>query len=245
MYAGRGEYAWEHKRIGTAYSEDGSTWKKSDTNPVLDLGTTGDWDAMSVQDPTILKDNDRYIGLFDGDSNEVGWCGIGVAYSEDGYGWSKHPDNPVLEPGVAGRYDGNHVADPHIIRADGQYHLFYSGRNGESWAICHAVSDDLVDWTRNDANPLITILQIDDEDCTDVNDPTVIKEDGTYHMIFAVLKSDEKRLKYARSDDLEHWEVRDSPVLTPTETWEGTRLTNPALFMDDDTYHLYYVGVET
>ena len=71
-YAG---YDGTNMRIGYATSDDGIVWNKHDSNPVLNLGTSGSWDAMGVSSPTVVLENDNlrmwYTG-YDGGKMVIG-----------------------------------------------------------------------------------------------------------------------------------------------------------------------------
>ena len=47
-------------RVGYATSEDGVMWERHASNPVLDVGDSGSWDAGGVSSPTVLLKGDTY-----------------------------------------------------------------------------------------------------------------------------------------------------------------------------------------
>lgn len=61
---------------------------------VLGRGAPGEWDERSVTYPWIAWIEDRYVMLY----SSSGYCGLATSF--DGESWTKHPDNPILEPGT-------------------------------------------------------------------------------------------------------------------------------------------------
>jgi predicted GH43/DUF377 family glycosyl hydrolase/PKD repeat protein len=122
-YAG---YDGEHLRIGYATSNDGIAWNKH-PNPVLDVGTTGSWDAMGVSSPTVVFDGIGYRMWYAGYDGEH--LRIGYATSNDGIAWNKHP-NPVLDVGMTGSWDAMGVSGPCAVDLEGKIRIWYSGYDG-------------------------------------------------------------------------------------------------------------------
>lgn len=84
-------------RIGYATSSDGLSWSKSGSNPIIDLGSAGEWDDDGVVAIGLYYDAEdkRFYGWYAGNKSGV-FNGVGFAYSEDGISWTKSPQNPVL-----------------------------------------------------------------------------------------------------------------------------------------------------
>jgi predicted GH43/DUF377 family glycosyl hydrolase len=80
-------------RIGYATSSDGINWtRQNDGNPVLDLGSAGEWDDHNVGHPTVIRDGPMLKMWFRG-SRSSGIIGsIGLATSTDGVSWTKYND---------------------------------------------------------------------------------------------------------------------------------------------------------
>lgn len=134
------------RKIGMATSTDGIEWTKFASNPVLDVGPTGAWDAGQVSVPTVARVGGGYhmwysVGI-------SGASGIGHATSPDGTTWTKDPANPVL-PGGSGAWD-DIVYAPFVLYDGCFFQMFYSGCNN-STGICqigYASSLDGTTWTR-------------------------------------------------------------------------------------------------
>ncbi len=134
--------------IGHATSPDGLTWTKHDPNPVLPPGNqVQDWDAITVDKPTVIQDGSVYRMWYTGDqvftdSTADPWK-IGYATSTDGIHWEKSEANPVLMPsGLEGRFDRVRVANPAALLAphpddpDRQVvRMYFDGFDGQRWSI--------------------------------------------------------------------------------------------------------------
>jgi len=131
-------YDGEHLRIGYATSSDGISWQKSSYNPVLDVGTSGEWDDEGVSKATVLYHQDQeiyrmwYAG-YDGSNVRIGY-----ATSSDGISWSKHTSNPILDLGPDGTWDSNGVSDPTVVFNPNTYHMWYTGYDGSNMRIGYA-----------------------------------------------------------------------------------------------------------
>ena len=131
--------------IGLATSSDGKTWDKYDGNPVLGLGNPGEWDDyMVVGHPIVIfdgmfPDSCRYKMWYHG----YDWSHyrIGYAYSADGIVWVEHPDNPVFDIGLSGRWDDHYVFGPAVLFDGTEYKMWYIGmRSDYRYQIGYATS---------------------------------------------------------------------------------------------------------
>ena len=69
--------------------------------------------------------------------------------------WEQLPD--ALEPGPDGEPDSDGIWTGSVLRADGGYHIFYTGHvHGTkiSQTVCHATSADCVVWVKDPLNPV-------------------------------------------------------------------------------------------
>ncbi len=116
-------------RIGRATSADGQTWTKhddpttaeapfSESDPVH--SPEAEWEGRGVDRPImVLNDLDGWLMLYQGGSN---LNQRGLAFSEDGISWTRHPENPILtrellpKPGT--------TWDTNLVYHDGTYYWF-------------------------------------------------------------------------------------------------------------------------
>lgn len=134
FYTGRTGTTW---KIGHATSTDLRNWKKDDANPVLTHGPESAWDGYDIRPTTITEENGVYHMLYGGSSSHFSWD-IGHAASLDLKHWVKNDANPVLTTGTNGSWDDTYVSMPSLLREGRDWHLLYTGYDGDVDRIGHA-----------------------------------------------------------------------------------------------------------
>lgn len=115
-------------KVGQATSADKINWSKSQ-NPVLTA--TLPWEGVGVGNVSVIRENGKYHMFYSADTD------IGYASSDDGISWTKFPD-PILSPDLSdsSNFDYTRVADPSTVKYNGEYYLYYVGRNlSNQWQI--------------------------------------------------------------------------------------------------------------
>ena len=131
-------YDGTHTRIGYATSADGVVWNKHASNPVLDLGDSGSWDAVGVSSPTVLLENSTYHMWYTGyDGTNMR---IGYATSDNGVVWDPHASNPVMDLGANGSWDAVGVSSPTVLLEGTTPRMWYTGHDGVHMRIGYATS---------------------------------------------------------------------------------------------------------
>ena len=103
------------QRIGVAMSDDGLTWYKLRSNPILELGGYGAFDENGLGEPAVWTARGYYWMLYTGrDRGEM--RRLGLARSRDGVAWEKLADVFAGDQ----PWDSKVVCDPTII-ADGDH----------------------------------------------------------------------------------------------------------------------------
>ena len=142
-------------RIGIAVSEDGYSFHRIGSSPVLRPELP--FEKQSVMNPCVLWDAEKSVyrmwyaagELFEPDV-------LCYAESKDGISWTKHPQ-PILEKSDS-RYDCCKVGGCDVIKGNGKYRMFYIGyQNVDTARICMAVSENgITGWVRCAENPILS-----------------------------------------------------------------------------------------
>ena len=121
-----GKQVWEFQNYA-ATSPDGITWKK-ESGPILPLGPKGSWDSQSHAGPCVLKLPDGFHLWYLGSGpyhGKTAWR-IGHATSPDGLKWTKSGDEPILDIGQPGDWDGGTFLHFDIVFRDGKFLFWYA-----------------------------------------------------------------------------------------------------------------------
>lgn len=187
-YAGQtfNDYRYE---IGYAYSADGISWVKQG-NAVLTVGSSETWDNCFLEGPSVIKDGAIYKMWYaaydcsvDGQATD-GQVNIGYATSTNGINWIKHEQNPVLTV-TAGDWDEVYVQDPHVIKHDDGYHMWYGGADvGDNYfqQTGYAFSEDGIHWEKSAKNPVIKRGKQGSWDANTASFPSVLILNNVMHM---------------------------------------------------------------
>jgi len=195
-----------------ATSTNGIDWEPH-PDPVLQLGTPGDWDSnIPIFYPDcVIKDNGIYKMYYTGSLGSFPFivAQFGLATSTDGINWTKYDDpsttdppyansDPVLTVGDSTEWDAMHLKGASVRITDKGYEMWYSGLATlapQQW-LGYATSTDGINWTKWPTNPIV-------DSCPSWGDwgytpGTVLKYDGNYHMWYASFNSagDNPRIGY-------------------------------------------------
>ena len=102
--------------VGLLTSRDGEHWIPHAGNPVLEP-QPGAWDEQ-ILEQAVAYLSGRYWLWYSGYRNPLApttSIAIGVATSQDGIHWTKHPANPVIKPGPSGAWNDLSVLAPDVI----------------------------------------------------------------------------------------------------------------------------------
>lgn len=273
-------------RVGYAESRNGKSWEAM--GPVLEVGTG--WDKTNVETPSVLKDDSvpdghprkyrmYYAGLdhaVEGDFAkllEAGMgYGIGLAFSADGKRFTKLPasESPYRQEGLVLKpdelktdrdvWDFANVADPQVIKKDGQWHLWYTSiqhkANAENTtgAIAYATSSDGIHWTKH--GPVLQAALDWEKMRKDpgMGRPYVLWNNNRFEMFYDATREDTSNpldntsagVGFAWSTDGRTWHKNAQPTLT-TNNGKGEKrgiMIGVAALVKDGTYHLFYPGAD-
>lgn len=97
------------------------------------------------------------------------------------------------------------------------------------------------------ATPVLLVGPSNSWDSTDVLDPVVIKQGGTYKMWFAGYDGTTYQIGYASSADGVLWsKYGGNPVVTPSGAgWDGASVLAPTVLYESGVYKMWYTGVDS
>lgn len=112
------------QRLGVAVSEDGRSWWKLRSNPILELGERGAFDENGLGEPAVWVSGGRYWMLYTGRDRQE-HRRIGLAVSSDGVHWRRLDPDTVL----AGSRPWNSkvVCDPTVEVAASSVRVWFGG----------------------------------------------------------------------------------------------------------------------
>ena len=242
-------------------------WTENENNPVLDFGTSGEWDAGVVFLPTVIPVGDTLKMWYSGaaQSQIFGNPEIGYAWSLDGANWNRHPNNPVL-PKRPGEWDEAGTGDCIVTQDGDTLRMWYLGWSAEDPVqpgskIGYAWSLDGIDWNRMSA-PVMQADSTGDWDDDILIAESVVKDGDTFKMWYSggqgpwietVLQ-----IGYATSTDGINWTKYDDPATTDQPfqfsdpvvkvgdagSWDPTRAWAPWVRKTGTGYEMWYSGTE-
>lgn len=214
-------------------------FEKHAQNPILRPDPEHEWESAYLYNPCAIVVDDQVALLYRAQNAAKTSC-IGLAFSDDGVTFRRHPE-PVLTPTEPWETPGG-CEDPRVVRIDGTYYMTYTAYDGQRALLCLATSDDLLNWTKHP--PLFPDLPDPihgPEPWNKAGAIVPVPIQGWYWMYFG-----ESNIFWARSKDLLHWETpgNNDPVATPVFPWEGSLIEPgpPPVVTDDGRLLLVYNG---
>jgi|WetSurMetagenome_2_1015567.scaffolds.fasta_scaffold00002_39 beta-1,2-mannobiose phosphorylase / 1,2-beta-oligomannan phosphorylase len=218
--------------------------------PVMMFGDTSRTGIPFSKDPHVISFKGRYLMYYsvpaakDNSTGTGGW-GIGIAESSDLVNWKKAGE---ITP--AADYENKGLCAPCARVIDGKVHLFYQTYgNGKNDAICHAVSVDGIQFTRDASNP---VFHPDGTwNCGRAIDAEVIFFRGNYYLYYATRDPDYKiqmqgvaiapgNTDFKRND----WKniSTEGPILKPELEWEKDCIEGASVIERNGKLYMFYAG---
>jgi len=206
----------------------------------MSRGSTGQWDAGDVLNPSVIRQGDAYYNFFSGYDGKT-WH-TGLAVSGDGVTWRK--EGKILSPDP-GTWEGGAIAANGSAIADQSGILYYYQAGDERVQIGLARSRNGHQWSRNGA-PVLTTGPYESWDERGVADPYVIRAGRGYYMYYLGMdRARRQRLGVAMSDDGVSWyKLRSNPILELGEyaAFDENGLGEPAVWASRGYYWMLYAG---
>jgi len=157
---------------------------------------------------------------------------------------TRHPGNPVLEPGAEEDWDGETIMMPSVAPVDDGWLMLYGGR-GDEYRIGAATSDDGADWSKVGSEPVVDAGFGGDWASEAVNSPSLIADGDGLLAWYQGSDSHGIAIGMATSTDGEAWEpVGESAVFEPgsADEWDHSSVGHPAVIERDGVYEMWYVS---
>lgn len=200
------------------------------------------------KDPSVIKFKGKYLMYYSIKSPKTGngmdgWK-IGISESNDLYHWKK-----IGEVNPEAAYESKGLCAPCAKVINGKVHIFYQTYgNFEKDAICHAFSDNGLNFTRNATNPIFhptgswTNGRAIDADVYQFN--------NQYFLYFATRDAAGKIQKQGvavapgnTNFDRNDWkQAVDSAILSPKYAWEGECIEAASVIQKGKYLYMFYAG---
>jgi len=217
------------------------TWHwEARPEPVLTRGAPGDWDAVDVLNPSVIRQGDAYYNLYSGYDGST-WH-TGLAVSADGVTW--HKEGKILSPDPR-TWEGNAIAANGSALPDETGGILYYYQAGAPVRIGLARSANGHQWQKN-GSPVLDVGPRGSWDERGVADPYVIRIGRSYYMFYlGEDRARRQRLGVAMSDDgLAWYKLRSNPILELGSygAFDENGLGEPAVWNERGYYWMLYTG---
>ena len=217
----------QHRIHHAVSADEGATWTVS-AAPGSGLGTD---DVIAY--PAVLFEGGRFRL----------WYGSGtfdLAESTDGEAWTV-VQSPVLRPGDTGAFDDWSLLYPGVAHDETGYHLFYTGYDGQVFAVGRADSSDGIAFTKVGTGPLLARGAANEVDNHAVAQSAVVRSGRQWLVWYGAYDTSKTnpgpyRVALATSTDglafekrgltleiaeagVEAWSTRDPAVLRTASGW--------------------------
>jgi predicted GH43/DUF377 family glycosyl hydrolase len=201
------------------------------------------------KDPHVVKFNGRYLMYYtiaESVKPPKTGLGIGIAESHDLINWRKVGE---ITPAPDAEYERKGIAAPGALVRDGKVHLFYQTYgNGKKDAICHATSEDGINFKRNPTNPIFS--PTGDWNCGRAIDAEVAFFKGRYYLYFATRDMDLKvqmqgvaSAPASTNFNREDWTQEcDESILKPELDWEKMCIEAASVIRRKGRLVMFYAG---
>ena len=240
---------WSNPRLAMGFGEEGAF----DHGGVV-LGAYL-YEDYGVKSPRVLKKHDgKFWSLYGAYPRQGGYelrPGYeGVAVSDDGLTWRRAVDRPILSifQDEVGRWEKDCIYQPWLVAHEGRYYDFYNAAEGGVEQSGVAFSENLLDWRRHPANPVIPIGPKGSFNESFSSDPKVYRDGDHWIMIFFGVGQGHAHIMAAYSRNLLTWTVDPEPLykagghpggLDAEHAHKVSLVYNPA----NDTSYFFYNAV--
>ena len=228
---------------GIMYDVAEGTWQLT----VKAKDSTGTVLYSGVAQVDIVADTTTYVTLALSAASTSGNLSINVTWEQgDGVNWTEY-DEPVLDIGAPGEWDGCGVSYCSVIYNGTGYEMWYTGYDGSNARIGYATSVDGVNWEKYFGNPVVDLGDGGDWDASGVVGPSVLFDGVSYKMWYGGYDGSHYQIGYATSSDGVNWTKNAyNPVLTYGEvgSWDSYDVGSLNVIFNEGNYEMWYLGYE-
>ena len=222
---------------------------KAETDKMMMFGDTSRRGVPFSKDPHVIYFQNRYlmyysIPSYSDQTNPIKGWGIGIAESRDLVNWSK-----IGEIIPQAEYESKGLCAPCALVIEDKVHLFYQTYgNRENDAICHAFSQNGLDFTRNSTNPIFhpkgdwTIGRAIDAEVVRFNDKYLLyfaTRDTSMSVQMQGVAGAPLNTNFNRDD----WsQLSDHPILEPEYSWEKNCIEGASVIIRNPYIYMFYAG---
>ena len=216
------------------------SWRwEAGPQPVINRGFAGEWDAVDVLNPSVVRQGEAYYNLYSGFDGRT-WH-TGLAVSADGTAWRK--EGKILSPSP-GTWESGAIAANGSALASARGILYYY-QAGSPPRIGLAQSGNGHLWQKHGA-PVLGVGPRGSWDERGVADPYVIRAGSAYYMFYLGQdRARRQRLGVAMSEDGITWyKLRSNPILElgGYAAFDENGLGEPAVWTAHGYYWMLYTG---
>ncbi len=214
------------------------------------------WDEERTKSASLIYDRtDQTFKMWYVGSGRLDRGGIGYITSSNGVEW----EDPLNGEAVIEKeklWEDGGFTGVTVLHDGTGYHMWYSARRWEGdqiQQIGYATSKDGIAWAKHSTNPVFTPGDTDEWDSNAVEQPMVIKEQGTYKMWYTgsteSMKESKRRTEigYATSPDGIRWtKYENNPVLSNRASWNSGGIGGAHVIShgNGQVYEMWYHGVD-
>lgn len=234
-------------------------WSREPANgPVAKAGADGSWRYAGWHGPSVATaDAGVFVAAFaTGAALDADGLGdvIGLASSSDGgMSWVVEPEEAVLVPAD---FDADGLANPHVLRDGGTWHLWVETVSGSPGAVVHgirhATSADGVHFTPDEC-PLFGANAFGDWTSAGIGAPSaVLRDDGGFVLWFTAWNTEVDGVvaRIGRTEGMtgpacaSTWAKATIVVdRGPKTSWNAFRVFSPFVWQDGDVWRMLFAGV--
>ena len=214
------------------------------------------YEDYDIKAPRILKKKKgNYYSLYGAYPRQGGYelrPGYeGLAMSRDGITWKRAKNEPILSVHQedCGTWGKDCIYQPWLLEHRGKYYDFYNAANGHIEQTGVALSDNLLEWSRYEHNPVIPNGPEGSFNEKFSSDPKVFRDKDHWVSFFFGVGQKGAHIMAAFSRDLYHWTVDPEPIYkaggNPSGI-DGRYAHKISLVWNhaNETFYMFYCAVE-